>query len=132
MAAGQAVDLLMRINVPSMRGSSPVWSIHADRVVGRGRTRFQAIARAVAPSSGAPAVGDLLGAAAGSPRVTGSAKRTSLPCFGGRPPRDGEIHGMGTGWRITRSVRIRPRNSAGVPTGHVDGVLDPAADLVGG
>lgn len=35
--------------MPSMRGSSPSWSIHADRVVRRGWTRSQAIAPAQWP-----------------------------------------------------------------------------------
>lgn len=36
-----------RINMPSMKGRSPVWSIRAERMVRRGRMRSQAIARAV-------------------------------------------------------------------------------------
>ncbi len=43
-------------------------------------------------------------------------KRNSLPCFGGRPPWGGEIHGTGTGLRVTRSVRIHRRTSTGSPS----------------
>lgn len=99
-----------RINVPSMMGSSPSLSIQAERVVSRGWMRSQAIARAVPYRSVTCTV-----AVFGSPQVSGLAKRNSLPCLGGRPPWGGEIHGLGTGLRMTRSERSRPRTSTGRP-----------------
>lgn len=70
--------------------------------------RSQAIARAVPYRSVT-----CTGAASGLPQVSGRAKRNSVSCLGGRPPCGGEIHGTGTGLRITRSERIRPRISTG-------------------
>jgi hypothetical protein len=53
---------------------------------------------------------------AASGQVSGLAKRNSLPCFGGRPPR-GQARAYslieGFGSRITRSLRIRPTSPTG-------------------
>lgn len=55
--------------MPSMMGSSPVWSIQGERVVRRGWIRSQAIARVVPYRSVTCVV-----AAPGSPQVSGLAK----------------------------------------------------------
>lgn len=97
-----------RITVPSMIGNGPTWSSHAARRVSRGRSRSQACAVAVPYRSVLVTV-----TAVASPHVTGSPKTNSPPCLGGRPPCGRQIHGTGTGLRMTRSERSRPSTSTG-------------------
>lgn len=67
--------------------------------------------------SGATAVGGLRGRGVGLAPGVGLGEAEPLcRALGGCMPCGGEIHGIGTGSRITRSVRIRPSTSTGSPS----------------